>query len=143
MHDVHLKDLSNSTSRLSSSSANTRVNQLDLLRKTHTGGGWPSPLLTPPRWTPSGEPETPIYSGLLSPAKLTLLVCYVTLLGVYRSILSQAFDMLRTPLSSSQHLRKSRTRPFQSSNASPPSSPAMNSSTILGFRIQLEMLTHT
>lgn len=142
-HDVHPKGLSNSTSRIPSSSADPRVNQLDLLRKNHTIGVRPSPLPTPPRWTPSGESETPIYSGLLSPAKLTLLVCYVTLLGVYRSILLQAFDMLRTPLSSSQHLRISRARPYQSSNASPPSSPAMNSSTILGFRIQLEMLTHT
>ena len=141
-HDAPSKDLVNSTSRLSSS-FNPRFNQVDLLRKPHTLGGWPSSLPTPPRWTPSGEAETPIYSGLLSPAKLTLLVCYVTLLGVYRSILTQAFYMLRNPLSSSQHLRKSRARPFQSSNASPPSSPAMNNTAVLEFRIRLEMLTHT
>ncbi|KAL8727216.1 MAG: hypothetical protein Q9166_006180 [cf. Caloplaca sp. 2 TL-2023] len=134
-------DMSSSASfRLSSPTANTRTTHLDLLRKTNGPNEWPPSL---PKRTSSAESETPIYSGLLSPAKLTLLVCYVTLLSVYRSILSQAFDMLRTPLPPSPRSRAPRLRSFHGLKATPPTNPAMSTATILGFRIQLEMLTHT
>ena len=131
--------------RFSSPTSDTLTAQLDFLRRN--GANAPngrSPL--PQKSTNSARSDAPIYSSLLSPAKLTLLVCYVSLLGVYRSILVHAFEILRTPLPSSppSRSRTARGGPFHTSTATPHSlSPQQSSSTILGFRIQLEMLTHT
>ncbi|KAL9603739.1 MAG: hypothetical protein Q9179_002088 [Wetmoreana sp. 5 TL-2023] len=131
---------SSSSFRFSSPTAGTPTTHFDLLRKIKGSSGRPSPALNK---TSSTESETPIYYGLLSPAKLTLLVCYVTLLGVYRSILSQAFDMLGAPLSTSSLSRTPRGGPFHSSKAASPSYPPISTRVILSFRLQLEMFTHT
>ena len=131
--------------RFSSPTADTLTTHLDFLRRNsaNTPNGRPP---SPPTSTSSCRSDTLIYSGLLSPAKLTLLVCYVSLLGVYRSILIQALEILRTPLPPSPPSR-SRNPKFGSSNnstATPQSlSPQISISTILRFRMQLEMLTHT
>lgn len=128
--------------KFSSPMGNTLTTHLDFLRKTTTnptnGRSPPSP-----KRTSSSGSTTPMYSGLLSPAKLTLLVCYVSLLGVYRSILTKAFAILQTPLppSPSSHTLRfgtlhSPTTPQQ------PNPPHISTTAIMGFRIQLEMLAH-
>ena len=129
--------------RFSSPVANPLTTHLDFLRKTTTNpiNGRPPPS---PKRTSSTGSETLIPSGLLSPAKLTLLVCYVTLLSVYRSIFTQAFEILRTPPPPSPQSRTPRFGPFRTSTATPqPHSPHISTTIIMGFRIQLEMLTHT
>lgn len=87
--------------------------------------------------------ETSLYSGLLSPAKLTLLTCYITLLSVYRLILSQAFDILRSDCSQASPSATLRGSTFRAPEASVSAQLVLNSATIMGFRMQLEMLTHT
>lgn len=131
--------------RFSSPTADTLTTHLDFLRRTNANAPNGRPP-SPPKSTSSARSDTPIYSGLLSPAKLMLLVCYVSLLGVYRSILIQAFEIVRTPLPPSPPSRSRipRCGPFHTSTATPQSlSPQISSSTILRFRIQLEMFTHT
>ena len=139
-------DMSRSGSfRFSSPTAETLTTHLDFLRRN----GANAPNVRPPlpqKSTNSARSDASIYSSLLSPAKLTLLVCYVSLLGVYRSILVHAFEILRTPPPPSppSRSRTARCGPFHTSTATPHSlSPQISSSAILGFRIQLEMLTHT
>ena len=139
-------DMSSSASfRSSSPTADILTTHLDFLRRN----GANAPNVRPPlprKSTNSARSDAPIYSSLLSPAKLTLLVCHVSLLGVYRSILGHAFDILRTPLPPSppSRSRTARCGPFHTSTATPHSlSPQISTWTILGFRIKLEMLTHT
>ena len=139
-------DMSSSGSfRSSSPTADTLTTHLDFLRRN--GANAPNVRLPLPRKsTNSARSDAPIYSSLLSPAKLTLLVCHVSLLGVYRCILGHAFEILRTPLPPSppSRSRTARCGPFNTSTATPHSlSPQITTSTILGFRIKLEMLTHT
>ena len=138
-------DMSSSGSfGFSSPTADTLTTHLDFLRRNSANAPNVRPP-SPPKSTSSARSDAPVYSSLLSPAKLTLLVCYVSLLGVYRSILAQAFEILRTPLplSPPSGSRTTRSGPFRTSTATPPLSPQISSSTILRFRIQLEMLTHT
>ena len=138
-------DMSSSGSiRLSSATADTKMTQMDLLRRNNAHGPNGRPP-SPPKSTNSTRSDTPICSGLLSPAKLTVLVCYVSLLGVYRSILMQAFEILRAPPPPSppSRSRTPRCGPSHSSTVTPqPPSPQISSSAILRFRIQLETLTH-
>ena len=135
-------DMSRSGSfKLSSPTADTLTTHIDFLRSN----GVNAPNVRPPlpqESTNSTGSDALIYSSLLSPAKMTLLVCYVSLLDVYRSILVHAFEMLRTPLPPSP---PSRSRgPFHTSTATPESlSSHISDSAILGFRVQLELLTHT
>ena len=144
--ELHHADTSSSGSfRFSSPTADTMTTHLDFLWRNSLNAPIRQPP-SPPQSTSSARSDTPIYSGLLSPAKLTMLVCYVSLLGVYRSILIQAFEILRTPLPPSppSHLRTPRRGPFHASTATTQStSPQISSSTILRFRIQLETLAHT
>ena len=139
-------DLTSSGSiRLSSATADTMTTQLDFLRRNNANGSNGRPP-SPPQSTSSARSDTTICPGLLSPAKLTVLVCYVSLLGVYRSILMQAFEILRTPLPPSppSHSRTPRSGHFHSSTVTSQSlSPQTSSATILRFRIQLETLTHS
>ena len=133
-------DVSSSSSFRFSSSAH-----LDLWRRN----GASAPNVRPPlpqKGANSARSDAPIYINLLSPAKLTLLACHVSLLGVYRSILGYAFEILRTPLASSppSGSRTARCEPFHTSTATPHSlSAQISTSTILGFRIKLEKITHT
>ena len=143
---LHTEISSSGSIRLSSATADTKTTQLDFLRRNNSHGPNGRPPSPPPKSTSSARSDTPIYPGLLSPAKLTVLVCYVSLLGVYRSILMQAFEILRTPPPPSppSRSRTPRCGPFHSSTVTPqPPSPHISSSAILRFRIQLETLTHT
>lgn len=129
----------------SSRTADTMMTHLDFLRKNNASSSKGQPLTLPNR-TSTTRFDTPIYSGLLSPAKLTLLVCYVSLLGVYRSIISQAFDIIRTPppLSPPSRARTPKSGLLHSFAPTPqPHSSQFSGPTILKFRMQLEMLTHT
>ena len=142
---LHTDMSSSGSMRLSSATADSMTNQLDFFRRNKANGPNGRPP-SPPKSNSSARSDTPIYPGLLSPAKLTVLVCYVSLLGVYRSILTQAFEILRSPLPQSPPFRSRTPRcgPSNSSTVTPQSlSPQISSSTILGFRIQLETLTHT
>ena len=131
--------------RFSSRMVDTLTTHLDLSRRS--GAKAPkvrAPL--PQKSTNSARSDSPIYSSLLSPARLTLLVCHVSLLSVYRSILENAFELLRTPLPPSPPSRSHTARcgPFHAITATPHSlSPQISSSTILGFRLKLETLMHT
>ena len=142
---LHANMSSSGSFRSSSPTADTLTTHLDFLRRN----GVNAPNVRPPlprKSTNSARSDAPTYSSLLSPAKLTLLVCHVSLLGVYRSILGHAFEILRTPLPPSppSRSRTARCGPFHTSTSTPHSlSPQISTSTILGFRIKLEMLTHT
>lgn len=118
-----------SSLRASSSAAKAAATHSHWTKQSSNVNGGPSPLKTKTK----SKLDPPIYPGLLSPAKLILMVCYVALLGVYRSILTGVFDMLRT-----LHPPAPSRAP-----AASPSKPPINTTTILSFRIQLEMLTHT
>ncbi len=142
---LHAAMSSSASFRFLSPTIDTLTTHLNFLRRNIAN----APNVRPPsspKSTSSARSDAPIYSSLLSSAKVTLLVCHVTLLGVYRSILVQAFDLVRTPLPSSPPSR-SRTPSsgsFDTSTATPHSlSPQMSSKSVLRFRIQLEMLTHT
>ena len=130
---------------LSSPSDRTSSKYIDTPRTNlSSSSGWPTPASN--RASSVGV-DSPTYSGLLSPAKLTLMVCHVTLLGVYRSILSQAFNLLRTPfpptpLPSPQTLRSSFLNEASDSSHSQ-HCLQVSTSTALGFRIQLEIIAHT
>ncbi|KAL8840025.1 MAG: hypothetical protein Q9170_001509 [Blastenia crenularia] len=126
------------TPRVASSAVNPTTTRLHWMRKNSKLNGRLSPLSIKTR----ARSETSIYPDLLSPAKMTLLVCYVTLLGVYRSILTQAFDMLRTEYPPTPS-RAPKNGTFNGSKAASLPQPPINGTTILSFRIQLEMLTHT
>ena len=131
--------------RFSSPAADSLTAHSDLSRRSLAN----TPNVRPPlpqKSTNSARSDASICPNLLSPAKLTLLVCHVSLLGVYRSILGYAFEILRTPLASSppSGSRTARCEPFHTSTAMPHSlSAQISTSTILGFRIKLETLTHT
>ena len=121
LHDEALSQSTASapgTSTFEQSSASALAPDVTLVRKNNTS---PSPAngLSPMMSSSSTSIDIKAYSGLIVPARMTLLLCYVSLLSVYRSILAQALEILRVP-------------PLQISN-----------STILGSRIQLEKLTHT
>ena len=140
------RDMSSSVSfRSSSPTADNLTTQLDFLER-HSANAPNRWSQSQPKSTSNARSDNAIYPGLISPAKLTLLVCYVSLLGVYRSILIQAFEILRTPLPLSPPSR-SRTPgrgPLHTSSITPQSlSLQISSSAILRFRIQLEMLAHT
>ena len=139
-------DMSDSASfRLRSPTADTLTNQPDFMQGTSAD----TPNVRPPsqpKSTGSARFDPPTSSSLLSPAKLTLLVCYVSLLGVYRSILIQGFKILGTPPppSPASRSRTPRCASFHTFTATTRwHSPQMSNSTILRFRIKLEMLTHT
>ena len=123
----------------SSPTVKTITTHFDFLRKANasTINSRSTPVA---KRTGGNEPTNPTFAGLLSPAKLTLLVCYVSLLGVYRSIFTQAFLILRTPPSSTL---KFGGAVHDSIATHQPSPSRMSTATIMGFRIQLEMLTHT
>ncbi|KAL8974908.1 MAG: hypothetical protein Q9197_000877 [Variospora fuerteventurae] len=128
---------------VSPSAANSMTTRLGLLRKITFGNEGTSSFQ---RTTADTKFETSMYSGLLSSSKLTLLTCYVTLLGVYRLILSQAFDMLRFDWSpaSASHTQGKNSLHDANANAPVHTNPhPLNGATIMGFRIQVEMLTHT
>lgn len=127
--------------RFSSPTAETLTTHLDFLRKNTKNpiNGRPPPS---PKRTSNSMAITPKYSGLLSPAKLTLLVCYVSLLGVYRSILTQAFECFRMLLPPSPSSPSLRSGGLHSTTATH-QPHSLSTTTIMGIWIHLEMLAHT
>lgn len=125
--------------------ADTLTTHLDFLRNNgvNPSNGHPLPSQ---RRTSNPKVGTSLHSSLLSPAKLMLLVCYVSLLSVYRSILTSAFEIFQaspSPATGPRQRHSDNTSFHGSSIPLQSRSLPISSSTILGFRMQLEVLTHT
>ncbi|KAK7911583.1 hypothetical protein PG985_014064 [Apiospora marii] len=90
------------------------------------------------RKRPRHEPEETLqYPDLASPARLSLLVCYVSLLTMYRNILGR---MLVDLTEGNNPLRASSSSTSFQANAKP--TPRFTKPDVLNIRIRLEVLMH-